>query len=137
MTSSGMAVGLKFMAGFFLFGAVMCSLTIFLLVVPGTGLDTVWRLNPGARTSFGEMGWPAITLMVVVGAACAATAMGLFRRREWGRRLGILVLTVNLLGDLLAAIVRHDPRTLIGLPIAGAMILFLHRTRGAYHERGR
>jgi hypothetical protein len=39
------------------------------------------------------------------------------------------VLAVNLLGDTLNAIVRHDLRTLIGLPIGGALILYLTSKR--------
>ena len=63
--------------------------------------------------------------MTLVAAACAAAAIGLARRAEWGRRIAITVLAVNLLGDLGGAIVRHDPHTLIGLPIGGAMIWLL------------
>ena len=47
-----------------------------------------------------------------------------------GRRLAIGVLTVNLVGDSLNALLRHDPRTLIGLPIGGLMILYLAKTKG-------
>jgi hypothetical protein len=39
------------------------------------------------------------------------------------------IITVNLIGDLTGAAVRHDPRPLIGLPIAGAMLWFLSRLR--------
>jgi uncharacterized membrane protein (UPF0136 family) len=63
--------------------------------------------------------------MAVVGAACGFAAAGLARNAEWGRRLAIGVLTVNLVGDLLNALFRHDPRTLIGLPIGGLMIFYL------------
>ena len=63
--------------------------------------------------------------MAVVGAACGLAAVGLARNAEWGRRLAIGVLTLNLVGDSLNALLRHDPRTLIGLPIGGLMILYL------------
>jgi hypothetical protein len=35
------------------------------------------------------------------------------------------VLTVNLVGDSLNALLRHDLRTLIGLPVGGLLILYL------------
>jgi hypothetical protein len=45
-------------------------------------------------------------------------------------RLAITILAVNLCADLLNAIVRHDLRTLIGLPVAAALIAYLlTRTR--------
>ena len=40
------------------------------------------------------------------------------------------VLAINLLGDLFGAILRHDARTLIGLPIAGAMLYSFCRASG-------
>jgi hypothetical protein len=39
------------------------------------------------------------------------------------------VLAINLAGDVIGAAVRHDPRTLIGVPIGGAMIGYLVRRR--------
>ncbi len=63
--------------------------------------------------------------MAVVGVACGLSAIGLARNAEWGRRLAIGILTINLIGDSLNALLRHDPRTLIGLPIAGLMIWYL------------
>jgi hypothetical protein len=50
------------------------------------------------------------------------------RRARWGARLALGLLVVNLLGDLLNAAVGRDPRALVGIPIAGALILYL-RTR--------
>ena len=67
--------------------------------------------------------------MAVVGAACGLAAIGLARSAGWGRRLAIGVLTVNLIGDSLNALFRHDPKTLIGLPIGGLMIWYLVRKR--------
>lgn len=70
--------------------------------------------------------------MAVVGVACGLSAIGLARNAEWGRRLAIGVLTVNLIGDSLNALLRHDPRTLIGLPIGGLMIWYLLTRRGDF-----
>jgi hypothetical protein len=44
-------------------------------------------------------------------------------------RLAIVILSVNILGDLFNVFARHDPRTLIGLPIGGVMIIYLIRNR--------
>ena len=69
--------------------------------------------------------------MAVVGVACGLAAVGLARNAAWGRRLAIVILIVNLIGDSLNALLRHDPRTLIGLPIGGLMIWYLLKKRRA------
>ncbi len=119
---------------FFIFGTVMCLLTIVLLAFPGSFLEPIWRLNPEAHRAFESIGPWAFILMATVGAVCAMSALGLGLRRDWGRWLAIAVLAANLIGDTAGAIVRHDPRTLIGLPIGGAMILALIKIRFSGHD---
>ena len=119
------ATGIKLLAFFFVFGAVMCTLTIVTPTYPGSVLEPLWRVNPEARTAFTNMGPSAFVLMIVLGTACPLTAIGLFTTAEWARRLAGAVLVVNLLGDALGAMIRNDPRTLIGIPIAAAMVWFL------------
>src|SRR2546423_1402955 len=120
-------IGMKLLALFFPFGACMCALTIGLLLFPGSFLDSLWRLNPEAHAAFQRIGQLSILLMAMVGVACALAVTGLVRNARWGRWLAILILAVNLVGDLTNAFVRHDLRTLIGVPIAGAMIFYLAR----------
>jgi uncharacterized membrane protein (DUF2068 family) len=103
----------------------MSGLTCVLLLFPGTGLDRVWRLNPEAREAFRQMGPWAVLLMATVCAACALAARGLWRQAPWGRWLALAILTVNLIGDAANAFLRGDLRTLIGLPIGGALIAYL------------
>jgi hypothetical protein len=122
-------VGVKLLAGFFAFGAAMCSLTILLLIFPGTALEPLWRLNPEAQRSFGELGNWSLLLMATVGLACGFASFGLVRRRPWGRTLALFVLIANLLGDTANAFLRNDYRTLIGLPIGGAMVAYLFSER--------
>ena len=61
----------------------------------------------------------ALILLSAVCIACALTAVGLLNRLPWGRLLAIAILSVNMIGDAVAAIVRADPQTLVGLPITG------------------
>lgn len=118
------------LAAFFASGATACAVTIAALIVSGGVLDAVWRLNPEAHAGFQQIGTlRSALLMIVVGTACAAAAYGLAKGRWWGRRLAIGVLIVNLIGDSANAAMRGDPRTLIGLPIGGAMIVYLWRSR--------
>ena len=116
----------RFFVAFFIFGTTMCLLTIVLLAFPDSSL---WRVNPEAQRAFAAHQAWACALMTVVGAACASAAIGLARRAEWGRRLAMAIIAINLVGDLIGAALRHDPRPLIGLPIAGAMLWLLGRLR--------
>jgi hypothetical protein len=119
--------GIKLLAIFFGFGAMMCGLTTFLLLFPKTRLDSLWRLNPVAQQQLTGMGGWAVLLMLTVGAVCALAAIGLARGARWGRMLAIGMLAINLIGDVIGALLRNDPRTLIGVPIGGAMIFYLAR----------
>ena len=109
----------------------MCALTIVLLLVPGTRLDSLWRLNPDAHLAFESLGRWSVALMFVVGMGCAIAAIGLWRGSRWGVRVALIILSINIIGDLFNALVRHDYRALIGLPIGGAMIFYLARYRKA------
>ena len=115
---------------FFAAGALICLVTMLALAFPGSFLESIWQLKPEARVQFLEIGrGAAIAVMAVVGVACGSAAIGLARNAEWGRRLAIALLAVNLIGDSLIALLRHDPKTLIGLPIGGLMIWYLSRAR--------
>ena len=125
MNNQRAPLGIQLLSAFFAFGAAICLLTIVALLFPGGPLEPIWRLNPDAHTAFQQIGRWSILLMAVVGSACALASVGLGRRARWGHRLALGILSFNLLGDLVNAFVRHDFRTLIGLPISGAMIAYL------------
>jgi hypothetical protein len=116
------------LAALFAFGTTMCALTIILLVFPGTALDLLWRLNPDAHQAFRSFGVWSIILMLIVGISCGVAAVGLAKGTIWGVRLAILILCVNVVGDLVNTF-RGDNRALIGVPIAGALILYLTRSK--------
>jgi hypothetical protein len=121
--------GILLLAVFFSFGAAICLLTLAALLCPGGALEPIWDLKSEARLEFKRIGIWAILLMATVGAACAASAVGLAKMKDWGRQLAIAVLTVNLAGDTLNAAIRHDPRTLIGVPIGAVLIFYLLKKR--------
>lgn len=122
---------IKLLALFFAFGTTMCALTIVLLLFPGTTLDSLWHLNPDAHLAFQSIGRWSVLLMAMVGIGCALAAIGLWIRALWGIRLALTILSLNIMGDLFNALVRHDYRALIGIPIGGAMIFYLARYRKA------
>jgi hypothetical protein len=140
VTVQRLPAGLVALTVFFVFGAVMSGLTAVLLLLPGTALDAIWDLNPVAHDQLPQAGAWAIVLMWGVCAACTCAAIGLAKRAVWGHRLAVGILVVNLIGDVVNAVVRSDPRTLIGIPIGGALIAYLMmgRVRRLFttHRRG-
>jgi hypothetical protein len=118
----------RWLALFFAFGVSMCVLTTLLLLFPGTVLDSLWRFNPDAHSAFQSIdGW-SIAIMTLVGSTCCFAAIGLWRGALWGTRAAIIILVANMIGDLSNALLNYDFRTLIGLPIAAAMIVYLARS---------
>ena len=117
--------GLLALSGFFALGAVIALITALAIVMPGGPLDPIWRLNPQAHTSFLTMGTWAIALLGVVAAACGSAAVGLWRRAWWGHALALTLLVSDACGNLASTVIRGELRTLIGVPIAVAFIVYL------------
>jgi hypothetical protein len=126
-------LGITLLAVFFGAGALICFITVVALAFPGGLLEPIWGLRPDARIEFQKLGNWSVGLMAVVGSSCGLAAVGLARQAEWGRRLAIGILVVNLIGDSLNAVLRHDLRTLIGLPIGGLLIWYLATRKREFH----
>jgi hypothetical protein len=114
---------------FFAAGAAISLVSAAALLFPGSVLEPMWRLNPRARAAFVSMGPWAPVLLAVVSLACASAARGLWSGRRWGHRLAITLITINLIGDAANVIFGTEPRALIGIPIAGLLLLFLATNR--------
>jgi len=124
-TERARPLGITLLGLFFVLGATMSGLAALGLAFPGKWLEPMWRLNPQAREQLTALGGWAVLLMSTVCAACTTAAVGLWRVRRWGYWTALSILSVNLCGDLLNAVLLHDWRTLIGLPVGGAMIAYL------------
>jgi hypothetical protein len=117
--------GITALSAFFAFGTLASGISVLSLLTPGGPLEPVWRLNPRAHEGFSSMGLWAPCLLAAVCAACAASAYGFFRGRRWGYRLGIALLVVNGAGDLVNAVLRIQPRAVIGVPIVALLLWYL------------
>jgi uncharacterized membrane protein (DUF2068 family) len=120
---------LAFLSIFFAAGTVPSTAVVLALLFPGRWSEAMWRIKPEAQQDFARLGVGAVPLMILVAAGCATAAVGLWQRRRWGYWTAVVLLTANLLGDTLNATLRGDWRTLIGLPIGGAMLAYLLRRR--------
>jgi hypothetical protein len=74
---------------FLIFGTTMALLAATTLLLPGTPLDRVWKLNPRAHEELTPFGKIAAFGFALLAAALALAAFGLFRRRLWGWRLAV------------------------------------------------
>ena len=66
-------------------------------------------------------------LMAAVCVACAIASFGLWHCKRWGFWTALIILSVNLAGNVTDSLLAHEWRPLIGLPIGGLMIAYLLR----------
>ncbi|HZS47058.1 MAG TPA: hypothetical protein VFC63_18430 [Blastocatellia bacterium] len=127
--SQSRPAGITILSVFFSIGAVIGVVTCISLLFPGSILEPMWRLNPRAHENFMQMGHWAVTLMMIVGTACAIASIGLWRSARWGYWTAIALITINLIGDTVNAVLGTEPKAAIGIPIAAAILAFLFSKR--------
>jgi hypothetical protein len=118
-------VGVVGLVGLFVLGVCASGSSLLALLFPSSALRHVWRLNPEAQYALLSLGPAGVGLMLAVCVACSLAAFGLLRRDWWGHRVAVGILAVNVIGDTVNAVLRDDLRTLIGVPIGVALIVYL------------
>ena len=118
---------LPFLIILFAIGTVASLTAVITLVFPGSFLDVAWRVNPHAYEGFSRIGGWSVVLMSAVFIACLLTAIGLWRRLEWGYWLAMGMLIANLIGDAINVIAGKDRRAIVGIPIVLILLLYLMR----------
>jgi hypothetical protein len=114
---------------FLFFGAVMASLAAATLLWRGTALDRVWVFNPTAYKQLAPLGRVVGILFFVLSVALIAAGIGWFRRRLWGWRLAVVIISTQVLGDVVNCVRGDWLRGGTGVIIAGALLLFLLQPR--------
>ena len=122
-------IGITALSLFFWFGTLASGLSFVSLLFPGSFLEPMWRLNPHAREGFAAIGAWAVLLMFVVCLACIAAATGLWRGARWGCITAVVMLSVNLIGDIANVVTGTEAKALIGVPIATGLIVYLMTKR--------
>ncbi|HEY2823579.1 MAG TPA: hypothetical protein VGJ06_21215 [Candidatus Acidoferrum sp.] len=136
-TDGRSAAGLTAMGCFLLFGAVTATVAGVTLAWPGTNIDRIWDLNPRAYKElapFGRMvGIPFLLLGATLGVGC----LGWLQRRVWGWWLAVIVIGVQVLGDVFNIFLGRISDGAVGVAIAGALFLYLlsPRVRSAFAAR--
>src|SRR5690348_11508799 len=93
-------IPLTAVGAFLFFGAVMASFAGFTLIWQGTPLDRMWRLNPVAHEQLAPLGNLVGIPFLLLAVALALAAIGWFRRRFWGWVLAVVIIAIQLAGDL-------------------------------------
>lgn len=118
-------IGVTALSIFSVAAALISFVSTVSLLWPGGPLEPMWRINPRAHEGFARMGSWAPVLLLTVCIGCVSSALGLWRGRRWGHRLAVVGLSINLVGDAANALFGHDPRAAVGVPIAGALLVYL------------
>lgn len=110
--------------------AALAAVVSFSLLVPGTGLDRMWTLNPVAHEAFAARAGYTATILLLAGVLAAAAGTGLLRGRIWAWLLSVALFGVNALGDVVGVLITRDwPRGLAGIIIDALLLFLLLRTK--------
>lgn len=110
---------------FFVAGATISLIASISLLLPNSFLEPIWRLNPSAHESLSRPGLWAALMLSTVSMLCAAAAIGLWRGSRWGYWLAVGLILTNLLGNVINVVLGTEPRALVGVPIATALLTYL------------
>jgi hypothetical protein len=112
-----------------MFGASMASLAAITLLFPGTFLDRAWALNPTAHQQLAMIGPPAGVIFLVLAAVLMGAAAGWLRRRQWAWWLAVILISMQILGNLGNIVAGHAVRGALGATIASLLLLYILRVR--------
>jgi hypothetical protein len=114
---------------FLFFGAVMASLAATALLRRGTPLNHLWSLNPTAYNQLAPLGGIVGIFFLALAATLITAGIGWFRRRLWGWRLAVVIISTQVAGDVVNCVRGDWLRGGTGVIIAGALLLFLLQPR--------
>jgi hypothetical protein len=114
---------------FFCFAALMAALAGTTLVWRGTVLDRLWTLNAPAYAQLAPLGRTIGIPFLIFSVILLTTAVGWFRQRRWGWYLGVVLIVIQLAGDLMNLFLGQLVRGGVGLLIAGFLLVYMLRPR--------
>jgi hypothetical protein len=119
-----------FAVGVFLFfGALTASLAGVTLVRRGTKLDRIWELNPTAYAQLAPFRSRAGVLFLLLGGSLALAGVGWFKRRAWGWRLAVAIISIQVLGDVITVSTGDLAKGSVGFAIASILLIYLLRPK--------
>lgn len=112
---------------FFVVGAVLTVASGLTLLFPGTLLDRIWFFKEDAHRQLLTLGRPAGLLFLLLTIALLLAGMGWLKRRLWGWRLGVVLITTNLAGDIVRTFLGSWIEGTLGILLAGLLLFYLTR----------
>jgi hypothetical protein len=82
---------------FLFFGAGMATFAATTLLRQGTPLDRLWALNPTAYNQLAPLGGIVVIVFLALAATLITAGIGWFRRRLWGWRLAVIIISTQVL----------------------------------------
>lgn len=73
------------------------------------------------------MGWVTGVPFLLLACGLAVAALGWFKRQLWGWRLTVFLMAAQFLADVVNVFSGHSVEGVIGVAIAGALLLYLLR----------
>lgn len=105
----------------------MLTLAAVTMLVPGTPLDAIWRVNPGA---YARMLPHRVTVglgFLALAPLFAAASYGFWRLRGWAWHLARGLFWLHLAGDLARLLLGEVLEGLVGVSASTLILLFLSR----------
>ena len=105
----------------------MAALAGTTLVWPGTSLDRIWALNARAYHQLAPFGKTICIPFLFLGAALLLAGFGWLARRLWAWRLAVVIVAIQVAGDLLNLLRGDFVGGGTGFVIAAALLFYLTR----------
>jgi hypothetical protein len=105
----------------------MASLAGITLSWRGTALDGIWTLNPRAYSELVPLGQPIGLLFLLLATALAIAGRGWLKRRRWGWLLAVVIIAIQILGDIANVFFGRIIQGVVGVTIAGALLVYMTR----------
>lgn len=114
---------------FLFFGTLMAALAGFTLLVPGTLLDSIWRLNPRALAKLAPLGRRIGLPFLLLSLLLAVSGYLWFRRAIWGWRLAVAIVGIQVIANVVNLGLGRMLEGSTGLVLSSALLLYLLRAR--------
>src|SRR5687767_9988350 len=125
MTRTSRPFGITALIIFFLVGTLISFIAGLSLLIPSAVFNGMWRLNPHGHEGLLRIAYWAVVLSFQPPRLAPSPTWVLWKRARWGHILAIVLIGINLFGDLVNTILGTEPRAIVGVPIALLIILYL------------